>query len=207
MPYRSAFEQVKTAGWKKILWSGSAGVLFTLVYRALQAQTWRPAAMRAECVSWSWLPFDAWWVWPYLSMFALVGAAWASLPDRRAVERFFGSMLAVAAVGWVCFLLWPTGCVRPAVAEPSLAYRWLVALDGPTNCFPCLHSAFSVLAAASLARSWSFAWRGRALLGAWVAVIAVSIVALRQHTDLDTLAGVALGAAGAWFDRRGAIND
>ena len=202
-----ACRRVQQAWREKLLLGGATGVVLTVAYRTLQQLEWRPVAMRAECVGWRWLEFDAAWVWPYVSMFVLVGVAWLSLPDARAVWRFAMTLLAVAAVGWVSFLLFPTGCVRPQIAGTPLAYRWLVALDGPTNCFPCLHSAFAVVAAATVGRSWSFSWPGRALLTVWVVVIAVSIVALRQHTDVDTLAGGALGLAGVWLDRCGAIKD
>ncbi len=206
MPWRDARTQLGAALGKKFLAGAAVGVVFTTIYRALQEQPWRAAAMRADCVTWRGLPFNAAWVWPYLSMFPLVGFAWLSLPDARAVGRFAGSLLATAGVGWICFLLWPTGCVRPVVVDPPLAYRWLVALDRPTNCLPCLHSAFAVIAADAVAQSWGFTWPGRLLLGAWLLVIAVSIVALRQHTDVDTLAGVALGAAGAWLNRRRTVS-
>lgn len=201
-----AAERVKSAWREKIFIGALVGVICTLAYRTLQGHGYFAVDMRASCPTWRVLSFHQAWTWPYLSMFALVGCAWMALPDARAVRRFAGSMLAVAAVGWFCFLFFPTGCVRPEIMDPTLAYRWLVALDQPTNCFPCLHSAFSVLAAVVIARAWPTP-AARIVLGSWVVVIAVSIIALRQHTDLDTLTGLILGAGGAWFDGRRAVNN
>ena len=185
---------------EKILIGGIVGVICTIMYRSLQAYGWREPLLRADCPGWSLLPFHAGWVWPYLSMFALVGLAWLALPDAAAVRRFALHMLGLAAVGWICFGVWPTACIRPVGEDLPTAYRWLVALDQPTNCFPCLHSAFSVLAA------WVLAPCGgrilRLLLWAWVAVLVVSIIALRQHTDSDTLTGVVLGFIAGWSFRR-----
>ncbi len=178
-----------------------------LAYRSLQFHFLPDSSLRTQCPGWDLLPFHPLWLWPYLSMFALVGLPWFLLPWPGAVTCFARRLLATAAVGWVCFALFPTACLRPSPEGHGFAYGLLLALDAPNNCMPCLHSAMALLAALALARD-SAAFSGlaaRLLLAAWVAVISLSIVALRQHTGLDTLAGLALGALAGLLPRaRGA---
>jgi membrane-associated phospholipid phosphatase len=107
----------------------------------------------------------------------------------------------MAAIGWIVFLIYPTACARPSPDGQPAYYAALLVLDRPNNCLPCLHSAFSVLAV------WALMYRAGhdrrlakgTLLVVWLALICVSIVALRQHTDIDMVVGVALGCVGAWI--------
>ncbi|HTQ51359.1 MAG TPA: phosphatase PAP2 family protein [Candidatus Acidoferrales bacterium] len=75
----------------------------------------------------------------------------------------------------------------------------MVSIDAPTNCLPCLHAAFAVLAGAALvARERILSVRlGRLFISVWVAIITISIVALHQHTDTDVLVGFLLGSVAA----------
>jgi hypothetical protein len=173
-------------------------IVATIVYRSIQH--WRPdrALVRNECLGWDLLPFNAWWLAPYVSMFVLVGLPWVLLPKWCQVRRFAWTLLGVAAVGWITFLVYPTACVRPSAEGQPWAYTVLLALDAPTNCMPCLHSAFAVLAAWALwldSQIFQSAVARFALV-LWVATIGISIIALRQHTDVDMFMGVALGSVG-----------
>lgn len=183
---------------QRTVWGAAVGVIATVAYRGIQGVSLARASLRHECWSWDRLAFDPAWVWPYLSMFLLVGLPWYLLPTLREVRRYAFCLLAVAAVGWITFLLYPTACVRPSAAGQPGYYALLQVLDRPNNCMPCLHSALSVLAAWTLMRSCAVFRRpaGAALLIGWLLVLCISIVALRQHTDLDTLVGVALGCLG-----------
>jgi membrane-associated phospholipid phosphatase len=174
-----------------------------LAYRSLQFHFLPGSSLRTHCPGWDLLPFHALWLWPYLSMFVLVGLPWFLLAWPGSVLCFARRLLATAAVGWVCFALFPTACLRPSPEGHGFAYGVLLSLDAPNNCMPCLHSAMALLAALALARD-SRAFSGpvaRLLLAAWVMLISLSIVALRQHTDLDTVAGLALGAIAGLLPR------
>lgn len=180
------------------------GLVATVVYRSIQYVFVARAEIRHECWTWRWLPFDAAWIWPYLSMFLLVGLPWFLLPTGREVRRFAVCLLATAAVGWVVFMVYPTGCARPTAEGQPGYYALLLALDRPNNCLPCLHVAFSVLAAYALVRC-SPVFRhlaGAVFLGIWLLTICVSVVALRQHSDGDMLAGAALGCVSAGLFHR-----
>lgn len=185
----------------RLAWGAAVGAIASVAYRTIQFVQLDRALVRQECWTWTWLPFHPAWIFPYASMFVLVGLPWFLLPDLRGVRRFALTLLAVAAVGWVTFLVYPTACARPTADGQPDYYGLLLAFDAPNNCLPCLHSAFALLAACVLARE-SAAFRStaaRLLLGLWLLLMSVSIIALRQHTDTDVLAGLVLGGTGAWF--------
>lgn len=52
------------------------GLIATIAYRSIQFVAADRAQIRHECWTWTWLPFYAGWIWPYLSMFVLVGLPW-----------------------------------------------------------------------------------------------------------------------------------
>jgi hypothetical protein len=178
------------------------GLIITVAYRGIQHGTESRAVVRDDCWAWQWLPFEPAWIWPYLSMFLLVGLPWFLLPGLRQVKRFAWCLLAVAATGWTVFLVYPTACARPDATGQPFYYAALLALDRSNNCLPCLHSAMAVLAAWVLGYGSEIFghFSGRVLLAVWTGLISVSIVALRQHTDADMMVGMILGgmAATGW---------
>ena len=176
-----------------------AALVATLAYRGIQFGTEARAVVRHDCWVWTWFPFAPAWIGPYFSMFVLMGLPWVLLPEWRQVRRFAAALLAVAASGWVTFIVYPTACARTGAAGQPDYYQLLLELDRANNSLPCLHSAMAVLAAWVLTRGAPVfrGWAARAVLATWVAVISVSIVALRQHTDVDLLAGFVVGTLGA----------
>lgn len=188
---------------KRAAMGAAVGLIATIAYRSIQYVSVARAAIRHDCWTWQWLPFHAAWIWPYLSMFLLVGLPWFMLSSLRQVQRFAFCLLATAAVGWIAFIVYPTACARPAADGQPAYYALLLALDRPNNCMPCLHSAFSVLAAWALIQGSNIFRHlaGAVFLAIWLMTICVSIVALRQHTDGDMLAGVGLGCINAWLFR------
>jgi membrane-associated phospholipid phosphatase len=186
---------------RRLALGAAAGLVATVAYRSIQYVSAEHAVVRAECWTWHWLPFSPAWIWPYLSMMLLMALPWFLIPDFRQVVRFGLCLLAVAATGWVIFLVHPTACLRPDPDGQPGYYVALLVLDRPDNCLPCLHSAFSVLAIWALAYSCPLlrSPASRILLGAWLILICVSIVALRQHTGVDMMAGAMLGCIGAWL--------
>jgi membrane-associated phospholipid phosphatase len=147
--------------------------------------------------------------------FPLVVAFLFWLRDRAMYYRFVGTLLLMALIGFVIYLLLP-------VAPPRFAYQFGEALPvhdvmantwerldaiawvswayanmsgNPYAAFPSLHAAFPVLA-------WLFV-RGRYPKAAWAvvvyaAIVWFAIVYLGHHYIVDILGGVAL-AAGTWF--------
>lgn len=187
----------------KLIAGAVFSALFTGVFKFLQTAPLGAPHVWKHCWFWEHVPFTSAWTLPYMSLFVLIGIAWMAQPDWREVRRFLTAMFGAALCGWIAFLVFPTASARPSLEGTSLTYQWLAALDLPTNSSPALHSAFATVAAAALvhgATRVALGWRVFAWL--WVAVIATATVVLRQHTDLDVLAGFAVGAVAAFFYRR-----
>lgn len=208
-----SMSRAKTGGrgltWRgRLAWGAAVAVVATLGYRGTQAMTVGEAVVRSDCATWRWVPFSAWWLVPYASMFVVMALPWFCLPVER-LPRFGATVVAMVAAAWVVFVVHPTACVRPGADEAGWAYGVLIALDGPSNCLPCLHAALPVLAAWALATSggWWSGRFGRALVTGWTALIALSILGVRQHTGVDVAAGLALGGAAVavetWTRRAG----
>ncbi len=104
----------------------------------------------------------------------------------------------MAALAFPLFLLWPAAYPRPhvdgAMGLSHTAVTILQAQDPPTNTFPSLHVANSILCAAALRRASHPAWRGSVVLAA---CIAASVLLLKQHWIADVVAGALFGAFGA----------
>lgn len=202
---RTIVETLRSHWRDKLVTALGTGLVMGIVFRTLQRLPYDEVTMRDDCVSWDWLPFSHLWFWPYVSMFALVGLAWLSLRGQAEIKRFSLAMLGSAAVAWVFFIGWPTQCSRPYFASPHWLYRLVTTVDAPLNCFPSLHASMSLLAAIVLTRPGAIfaSAAGRAAIWTWTVLITLSIVATRQHTGVDVLAGWILGgAAAAWFALR-----
>lgn len=142
--------------------------------------------------------------WPgalplYVSLWIYVPLAPALLKFPRDMRAYVAAVLALSAIGFGIFILWPTTIPRPEVDASmvsSLAY--LKAVDASGNAFPSLHVAFSVftvLLFERLLREMRSGFLIRAFNWLWCAGIVYSTIAIRQHVALDALAGIVLGAA------------
>ncbi|PTX90972.1 phosphatase PAP2 family protein [Opitutus sp. ER46] len=189
----------------RLVYGGTVGLIATVMYHGTQGLGAARAVTREHCWSWDLVPFNPEWLWPYLSLFALLALPWFTLRELGSVRRFAVVLLGMAAVGWITFLLFPTACARP---DPSRVPEYLAffyeRVDGPNNCLPCLHSALTIFATYGICGRHA---RGSSpgctiLVSAWAVTILVSILALRQHTGADTLVGLVLGTAAAWLFSR-----
>lgn len=177
-----------------------------VMYSLLQRVHFGVPIVQPACPVSAWLPFDPRWTPVYLSMFAMVGVAWLLLPDRASARRFARVLLGMEAVAWVFFFCLPMECPRPEISvDASWIYRVVVWFDAPVNCFPCLHSALTVLAGYVIWRELGSITRCarffRAGLVLWGTAILVSILILRQHTAVDVVAGLVFGAVACYTIR------
>ena len=145
-----------------------------------------------------WIPFWPGALFLYVSLWVYVPLAPALLGTRRELGCYALAAVALSAIGFAVFLLWPTTVPKPeagAASAPSLLY--LKAVDASGNAFPSLHVAFAVFTALWFGRLLRGLGAGRVARGlnwAWCAGIVYSTLAIRQHVALDALAGGILGA-------------
>jgi membrane-associated phospholipid phosphatase len=135
----------------------------------------------------------------YVSLWFYVTLAPALINNRRELLSYGAATVALSAVGFAIFILWPTAVPKPDINwshHPSVAY--LKDVDASGNAFPSLHVAFAVFTAVWLGRILRAMGLGRAVRALnwlWCLGIVYSTVAIRQHVALDAIAGAALGAA------------
>ncbi len=152
------------------------------------------------------IPFLPWMAVPYATsglLFTLVFFLVRGNEQLRVVSR---RLLLVAVAACLAFTAAPAqfGAVRPVVADimPAALYRWLDIVDRPYNQCPSLHVAYCVIIWLAL-RPLCFGM-ARALLGAWLVLVAASTLFTWQHHVADVAGGLLLGAAAAWAVRPGA---
>jgi membrane-associated phospholipid phosphatase len=150
------------------------------------------------------VPFTPWASLAYLWLFPQVLAPLVVIQDRRVLRRAAGAYAFLIACGLPFWLVFPVTVPRSPVPVTDLG-SWGLALtrfiDPPTNCFPSMHVAESVLAAVLVARHDRLV--GRLLYGT-AAVVTWSTMALGQHWAADALFGAALAlvADHLFFTRR-----
>jgi len=134
----------------------------------------------------------------YVSLWIYVPLAPALLKITRDMKAYVAAVLALSAIGFGVFILWPTAVPKPEV-DPSMARSmvYLKAVDASGNAFPSLHVAFAVFTALLFERLLRVTRSGlllRALNWLWCLGIIYSTIAIRQHVALDAFAGMILGA-------------
>lgn len=138
------------------------------------------------------IPFVPWTVVPYLSIFAFFVASFVIHRGSRALDRYCTALLLNLGIALACYACVPLQFTfeRPlpdGVFRPL--FQLLHAVDLPYNRAPSLHISVLVLL-------W---WRlrpalgpvGRAVVGAWFCLIALSVLTTYQHHVIDIPAGVA----------------
>jgi hypothetical protein len=171
------------AGW------GTVGLCY-----ALGRATPRVARVLHESALDRLVTFDASAIWPYLSFFILVPAAYLCAPPER-LRPLTRAMQLSAVVAAAVFVAWPTTLDYPAMPSGTASASVLTVLagsDSTQNCLPSLHGALTLLCVVAL---WQRErpWRSAFVL-VWGVVVMWSIVAARRHLFIDLGAGVTLGA-------------
>jgi membrane-associated phospholipid phosphatase len=148
------------------------------------------------------IPFNPGALTLYISLWLYVPLAPAFLRFTRDMKAYTIAVLALSAVGFGIFIVWPTAVPKPegdAWAASSIAY--LKTVDASGNAFPSLHVAFAVFTAMLFGRLLREMRSGVLLRGLnwlWCLGIIYSTIAIRQHVALDAVAGIILGAIGGF---------
>ena len=86
------------------------------------------------------IPFEPWALPLYVSLWLYVPLAPALITDRRDLLSYGWATVALSAVGFGIFILWPTNIPKPDIdwsQHPSVFY--LKTVDASGNAFPSLH--------------------------------------------------------------------
>jgi membrane-associated phospholipid phosphatase len=158
--------------------------------------------------------FEPAWVWIYVSLYLLVWIPpWLAL-SKEAVHRYVRGVLWMVPISCVAWLGWPVAGPRPEVLpKAGTLFAWLVSVDSPINTIPSMHMALAVYSLLFARRTLEQCGRGWIFLGVgfvWVALIAYSCLATKQHFVVDLLAGMMVAVisdAAAWRTWRGRKSD
>lgn len=147
---------------------------------------------------WDWelgIPFVPWMILVYGSFHLLVALPVLVL-DGAGIRRLGQAFAAATVVAAIFHALLPAdlGWPRPGAVPGYPVYKIFFAFDRPHNLVPSLHVAYSALAAAVVWRATRLIWF-RALVAAWLAILAASVLLVHQHHLADVVGGLALAAA------------
>ncbi|TYZ53946.1 hypothetical protein C2I33_16425 [Ralstonia solanacearum] len=146
------------------------------------------------------IPFVGWTVWVYLAGLPWIVAPLAVVREPGLFRRAACAYAVAIGTGFLCFTTLQTEA--PALRAQSVpdgldcttawALRTLHRADAPVNLLPSLHVTLAWLAAWALTRQHR---RWRHACYAVAAAVTASVCLVKQHTVLDTLAGLLL----AWL--------
>jgi hypothetical protein len=157
-----------------------------------------------------WVDFQAWALWPYISLWTYVALPPALMPNARELIRYGWWVGGLCVAGLACFYLWPTAVPQPTLgAATDTGFDLLRGVDAAGNACPSLHVAsatFSALWLDRLLRELTLPRWLRAANVLWFVLIVWSTLAVKQHVWWDVVAGLvlALTFAAASLQRRGA---
>jgi membrane-associated phospholipid phosphatase len=134
-------------------------------------------------------------VWIYLSLYVLMPIGPLLTLNLRHLYGYALGMASMSLFANFAFLLWPTTCQRPFIAQTNAAYQLLVTIDRPLDSCPSLHVAFAVFSALCWEMFFdrvpnSRLWRTG--VWGWTLAILYSTISTKQHVAIDVAGGVVL---------------
>lgn len=144
------------------------------------------------------LPFLPAAIYGYLLVFAIL-LLFCVLADAAHMRRGAYLHAGLVTLHLLCFLILPITIARPELAAGgSFTHeltRWYFLIDPPRNLFPSLHVSQPLLVALLLWRPHR-RWACASFVG--TAIIAISVVLVKQHYIMDVVAAVAVTGGYYW---------
>lgn len=138
------------------------------------------------------IPFTAHAIWLYLSFFIIIPICFLLAPYQR-LRWMMLSFIGCGVFAGICYIIWPTTVFTPVDTGQSMS-SWLltklVVVDVPSNCFPSLHVALTLISV------WGYINHRQPifslLMSVWGVAICISVIQLRRHLTIDLLGGLFL---------------
>ncbi|MBR6209320.1 MAG: phosphatase PAP2 family protein [Oscillospiraceae bacterium] len=160
------------------------------------------------------IPFNEWFLLFYVSWYALIVYCLIvfALYDIRSFKDLQKYIIVTQVVAMIIYILWPSvQDLRPAVFARDNPLTRLMAFiygfDTPTGVCPSLHVAYTLgicsvwLKKKDASRVW------KVVLVIWGALICVSTAFVKQHSTLDILAALPLGALAEYLVFHGFLKE
>ncbi|OGY99628.1 MAG: hypothetical protein A2945_03210 [Candidatus Liptonbacteria bacterium RIFCSPLOWO2_01_FULL_52_25] len=171
-------------------------IYFLLVYFGT---SYFAAGRYATIVRW-----DPVWYFPTISAFTVTYMSVYFVPlflivvvkDTRELLRLAYLFAVVITFCGIIFLIMPLTLPRPPIEQGGILNKllaWQYSIDRPSNMFPSIHIAVSLLVAfVAGTKKPSYRW----WVLAWVLLIAMSTLFIKQHYVVDIVGGVVVALAG-----------
>jgi membrane-associated phospholipid phosphatase len=150
------------------------------------------------------IPLIPFFISGYVLVYGSVLLFYFILSDIEDWRRAVVTMLASTTCAYLFFIIFPIHMALrpPAPPDPGVwnaITRFYFGIDPPYNCFPSLHVTYPTMGTLLV---WRHHRIMRWVFVAMTAVIAVSVVLVRQHYIADVVAGFANGAFWFWLTVR-----
>lgn len=141
------------------------------------------------------IPFISFFIMGYLFVYVSMLALYFLIDDISLWRRAVVAFLVLTSLCYIVYLVFPVQMIdRPVVSEMIMrswidkVVRAYFVVDRPYNALPSIHAAYPTLATLVV---WRTSPRGRWILLAMTALIAISVVLVKQHYIMDVVAGIA----------------
>lgn len=142
------------------------------------------------------IPFVPEAIWSYLLPYPVVMITYWILEDFPTYRQFVWRYVAMLTVHLACFLLLPAVIERPLVTAhgdfSTIATALYFAVDPPRNLFPSFHVSLPLLCRLC---TWSYHRVWSIVCCIATAVVAASVLLVKQHYAIDILGAVAVVTA------------
>ncbi len=152
-----------------------------------------------------WVEFSPVWIWVYVSLYLLIPLFPLFSIKVEELLEFTVSLVLFCSISFLVFAFFPIECPRPDHISVGGLYDLLVVFDTKFNSFPSLHCALALYAVLfgqkCFFKKWSFLLRIPfwGCMWVWVALIAYSTLATKQHYFVDILGGFFVALVGHLF--------
>ncbi len=203
---RQVIARVRTHHWMKFIGTTAFMTLFFIVYFHLMQNPRAVVTVMPFTLVDNIVPFQAWALIPYLTLWVYVSLPPALILPRRELIGYGWWVGGLCIAGLACFYIWPTTVTLP-IAQWSKysSFNMLAGAGTAANACPSMHVAVAIFSAVwlhYLLREIGAPGFVRMLNWLWFAVISYSTLAIKQHVFIDAAAGLALGLAFAFLSRK-----
>ena len=156
------------------------------------------------------IPFNEYFVIFYISWFALIAFSLLSffLYDIQSFKDLSTFIIVTQVLAMAVYILWPN---RQDLRPDSFEHRnlctmilgFLYTFDTPTGVCPSLHVAYSLGIGSVWLKKKDASPVWKAVLTVWLLMICLSVMFVKQHSAVDVLAALPVGALGEYFVYRG----
>ena len=156
------------------------------------------------------IPFNEYFVIFYISWFALIAFSLLSffLYDIQSFKDLSTFIIITQVVAMAVYILWPN---RQDLRPDSFEHRnlctmilgFLYTFDTPTGVCPSLHVAYSLGIGSVWLKKKDASPVWKAVLTVWLLMICLSVMFVKQHSAVDVLAALPVGALAEYLVFRG----